>query len=219
MVDLICLLPVFILVTGLLIGLFKFIVALYPSILKIGIINKLNQLSLSRTVEKFRRGKMGKDFIQEENAENNVQSKSEGLHTEQLLVETLKKIGCRPEKVNDDTLRFEYQGGIFQILFNDTSVYVTVRFLFWHDFSSYDIDRFSVMQKVVNEANAVTSGKVFYSVNKEDETVYLHSENTSLFIKEIPQKEDYLYGILQGLFRIRSYVYCEMEKAMCKEND
>lgn len=169
-------------------------------------------------VDIFKRFKMEKESIQED-IEGEAQSESKVLHTEQLLIETLKKIGCKPEKIDDDKFRFEYQGGQFSIAFSDTSAIISVRFLFWYEFSSYDIDKFAVMRECINEANIHGDCTVFYALNKETETVYLHSVNTSLFIKEIPRIEDYLCGILQDLFRSRNFVYSRIEKAMCKEND
>lgn len=163
----------------------------------------------------FKHFKMEKESIQE-GIEGDAQSGSEGLHTEQLLIETLKKIGCKPEKDDDNTFVVEYQGGYFHIHFGDTSAYIRVEFLFWAEFSPYDIDRFATMQKVVNEANIDCPCQVFYSVNKEEGKVYLHTRSTCLFIKEIPRIEDYFRGILQSLFRTRNYVDSKIEKTCMK---
>lgn len=58
-------------------------------------------------VDIFKRFKMEKESIQED-IEGEAQSGSESLHTEQLLVETLEKIGCKPEKIDGNIFRSEY---------------------------------------------------------------------------------------------------------------
>jgi len=84
--------------------------------------------------------------------------------------------------------------------------------LFFYEFSSYDIEKFAAMQKVINDANSRFDGTVIYAVNKENETVYLHSIRSLLFIQQIPGIEGYLHNILQDLFRIRNFVCLALGK-------
>lgn len=179
-----------ILVVGMSIGLYKFIKGLIHN-------------------------KMKKDLTHVENTNNEEQDNhQEGLHTGQLVIDTLKAIGCVPEKIEDNEMRFDYQGGTFNLLFKDDSPFITLRFLFWHEFSTYDLDRFAVMQKTVNKANMKHTCKVFYTIDKESETVDLHSEYKTVFIKEIPKLDLLLRGILQDLFHTRHYVYNIIESAV-----
>ena len=141
------------------------------------------------------------------------------LNTKELVIDTLKKIGCKPEEDEDGSLRFYYQEGHFLIIFSDAPDWIRIILLFWHEFPTSDIDQFSRIRKAVNEANSIESCNVFYVVNKETGTVYLHSSMDLFFVPQIPRLDDYLRTILSILFRSRFSVYNEIKKMEMKEDD
>ena len=128
------------------------------------------------------------------------------LNTKELVIDTLKKIGCKPEEDDDGRLHIDYQEWHFMILCGDTYFWICVDFPFWYEFSTYDIDQFSRMQKAVNEANRRGLCNVYYAVNKETETVYLHSSIYLLFVPQIPRLDDYLRAAFIDLFKSRYFV-------------
>ena len=141
------------------------------------------------------------------------------LNTKELVIDTLKKIGCKPEEDDDGRLHIDYQEGYFVILCSDTSTWICVDFPFWYECSTYDIDQFSRMQKAVNEANRRGLCNVYYAVNKETETVYLHSTIFLLFVPQIPRLDDYLRAAFIDLFKSRYFVYNEIKEIELKENE
>lgn len=147
----------------------------------------------------------------------NTNTDSQQVNTKDLVIDTLKKIGCKPEEDDEGRLHFDYQEGHFVISCCDTSYWIRIEFLFWYDFSTYDIDQFSRMQKAVNVANSIGSCNVFYAVNKETDTVYLHSNWSLPFVAEIPDLDDYLREALKMLFASRYFVCHEIEKVESKE--
>lgn len=155
------------------------------------------------------------DDVETENVNMGLQQ----LKTKELVIDTLKKIGCKPEEDEDGSLRFDYQEGYFVISYSDTSYSIRVDLPFWYDFPTYDIDQFSRMQKAVNEANTRKIYKVFYAVNKEMETVYLHSTIDLLFVPQIPRLDDYLREAFRVLFKSRYFVYNEIKEIELKENE
>lgn len=174
---------------------------------------------LRMIVEIFKRCKIRKEIHKEESMENDIQSKndaqsnSDSLQTGQLLIETLKKLNCIPQKGDNDELCFEYQEFSFHIRYN-TSAFIDIYFPYWMEISSYDIDKFSIMRECINDAQLTFSCKVIYYLDTETNTVSVHSTARILFIKEIPQIEDYLRSILHDLFYSRNFVSSRMaEKA------
>ena len=141
------------------------------------------------------------------------------LNTKELVIDTLKKIGCKPEEDDDGRLHIDYQEWHFMILCGDTYFWISVDFPFWYEFSTYDIDQFSRMQKAVNEANSRGLCNVYYAVNKETETVYLHSTIFLLFVPQIPRLDDYLRAAFIDLFKSRYFVYNEIKEIELKENE
>lgn len=139
--------------------------------------------------------------------------------TKKLLVETLRGMGCEPEDDGNGEFMVEYQGAYFRMHIEPSSPFITVLFLFWYEFSSYDIDMFSVMQKAVNDANRIYSTTVFYVVDKDSETVYLHSTKQVIFIPQIPRKNEYLRSVFRDLFFSRQFVYSALSKAQSDEAD
>lgn len=222
-----------VLVIGILIGLFKFIVGI------------------------FKCDKMEKELIQEENIENYAQSNFKSFSTGQLLKENLIKIGCKLKKIDDDALEFAYQGGNFFISFNDDSPHIMVgvyimgssapmtidmlnktmimnivyesRMPYFRP-SSYYPDAFRILdnpdiinpcreeceqcwhKEIIDDSNVVDICRVDFSINELSHELSLYSQKTFLFFKEIPRIEDYLCRFLQDLLRSRNYVYNRIEK-------
>lgn len=155
------------------------------------------------------------DDVEKENVNMDLQQCS----TKNLLIDTLKKIGCRPKEDNEGRILFDYQEGHFVIQYSDTSYWISVDFPFWYEFSTYDIDQFARMQKAVNEVNSGGSCNVYYAVNKETETVYLHSSMILPFVPQIPDLDDFLRAALKALFVSRYFVCNKLEKTEMKEDD
>lgn len=136
-------------------------------------------------VDIFKRFKMEKESIQED-IEGEAQSGSESLHTEQLLVETLEKIGCKPEKIDGNIFRseynycfpvpydflrdyyileFEYHGGRFYIRFNDTSEYIHV--ISYISKFPFPTDKMGIITELVCESWMATkhSGRLQFDID------------------------------------------------------
>lgn len=135
-------------------------------------------------------------------------------YTQELLIETLRNMGCRPSKEEDGDIYVEYQGAGFSIEADEVSPFATFRFLFWYEFSSYNIDAFSTMQKIVNNANCALNISVFYTINKDSDTVYIHSSKRVLFIPQIPKIDNYMHSVFRELFYSRQYVSNALDRVL-----
>lgn len=179
----------------------------------------------------YRQNKIEREMLQSEEKENDMNATDVENNevkkapikwkTKELVVETLREIGCNPEEADDEenAIIFEYQDGMFVVLLKDELPHIGIDFRFLYEFSVYDVEKFALMQKVINDVNSVLFCSVFYSVNKETETVYLHSRVRILFIPQIPMINEYLSMILKDLFRSRYLVCKELDKITGDEDN
>lgn len=179
----------------------------------------------------YRQNKIEREMLQNEEKENDmnatdmenneVKKAPIKWNTKELVIETLRGMGCEPEKADDEenAIIFEYQDGMFVVLLKDELPHIGIDFRFWYEFSVYDVEKFALMQKVINDVNSVLFCSVFYSVDKETETVNLHSRVRTLFIPQIPMINEYLSIILKDLFRSRYLVCKELDKITVDEDN
>ena len=109
-----------------------------------------------------------------------------------LVLTTLRKIGCDPETEVRNNLNYAYfifQGEKYTIESNDTCKFITIYDTWWHSISIY--------------------GDV--------EEIGVHSRRTILFIKEIPEIDNYLICVLNDFFKAQRLVLTELEKCKVTE--
>ena len=141
------------------------------------------------------------------------------LATEDLVLKTLREMGCNYTIVEDvpviRLIHFHYQGQLFFIEVTQDSPYITLIQEWWHVMSmDGDIEDFACMQKAVNDANAYGHVTVCYRFDKEDRTIGLSSRNTILFVEDIIHLDNYLEAMLKSLqnklkfrFKRRAYFF------------
>jgi len=172
----------------------------------------------------YRQNKIEREMLQSEEKENDmnatdvenneVKKAPIKWNTKELVIETLREMGCYFEKADgeENAIIFEYQGGMFVVSLKDELPHIGIDFRFWYDFSMYDVEKMALMQKVINNVNSFLFCSVLYTVDKEKETVNLHSRVQILFIPQIPKINKYLSAILRDLFRSRNLVCSELDK-------
>ena len=139
-----------------------------------------------------------------------------------LVLSTLRKIGCDPqtELQGDITyVYFTYQGEKYTIECNDSCYFVIIYDTWWYSISIYsDVEEIANLHKVVNLANQHVNCTLLYTTNNEIEEIGVHSRQTLLFRKEIPELDKYLMSILSGFFKAQRLVLTELEKCKVLEN-
>ena len=163
-------------------------------------------------VNEYRRNKQLKNMKPQE-TQSSLQQQQEVLHTKDLVIRTLRAIGCEPSVNEEDENRidFQYQGGNFFIITADGYVFTYLYFVWWYDAPLDNIDALSAIQKAVNNANCQPIGcNVMYTINKEDRIVGVHSRSQILFSPDIKGLDRYLTAKLQELFEVRNNVVMEI---------
>ena len=136
--------------------------------------------------------------------------------THQLLLEVLNRMNCPYEKLGDDDIQFQYQGGHFIASANDEYNYIRIRYLYFYSVEMYDKERVEKLKRVVNKANTNFLVQTFYHVDKDDNTMCVHCQSTFYFTRRIDDLEGYLDCELRGFFNQGHYVHMEMER---EDND
>ncbi len=163
-------------------------------------------------VNEYRRNKQLKNMKPQE-TQSSLQQQQEVLQTKDLVIRTLRAIGCEPSINEEDENRidFQYQGGNFFIITADGYVFTYLYFVWWYDAPLDNIDALSAIQKAVNNANCQPIGcNVMYTINKEDRIVGVHSRSQILFSPDIRGLDRYLTTELQELFEVRNNVVMEI---------
>ena len=139
-----------------------------------------------------------------------------------LVLSTLRKIGCDPETElqRDITyVYFTYQGEKYTIECNDSCYFINIYDTWWYSISIYsDVEEIANLHKVVNLANQHVNCTLLYTTNNEIEEIGIHSRQTLLFRKEIPELDKYLMSIMSGFFKAQRLVLTELEKCKVLEN-
>lgn len=135
-----------------------------------------------------------------------------------LVLEVLKKIGCKPVEENEIKIRFSYQGETFAIDATNDYYFINIYDLWWYEIPLDDnIDEFARMQKAINYTNTIGTCTVLYSINEQEGVIGVSSKNTLLFTSQIPKLDIYMLSILDGFFKTKQNVMMEMEKYKVRE--
>lgn len=139
-----------------------------------------------------------------------------------LVLTTLRKIGCDPETEVRNNLNYAYftfQGEKYMIESNDTCKFITIYDTWWHSISVYsDVEEIANLHKTINLVNQYVNCTLLYTTNKDIEEIGVHSRRTILFIKEIPEIDNYLICVLNDFFKAQRLVLTELEKCKVTEN-
>lgn len=139
-----------------------------------------------------------------------------------LVLTTLRKIGCDPETEERNNLNYAYftfQGEKYTIESNDTCKFITIYDTWWHSISIYsDVEEIANLHKTINLVNQYVNCTLLYTTNKDIEEIGVHSRRTILFIKEIPEIDNYLICVLNDFFKAQRLVLTELEKCKVTEN-
>ena len=139
-----------------------------------------------------------------------------------LVLTTLRKIGCDPqiELQGDITyVYFTYQGEKYTIECNDSCYFIIIYDTWWYSISIYsDVEEIANLHKVVNLANQHVNCTLLYTTNNEIAEIGIHSRQTLLFRKEIPELDKDLMSVLSGFYKAQRLVLTELEKCKVLEN-
>lgn len=131
--------------------------------------------------------------------ENQKQQQEEAgvLATRNLLMSTLREMGCQPEIDEEGDVRFQYQGRFFYCCLEKNVINIVYPCWEKFDIRSIDInDIYTTINKIHLSKNIWC--RIICAV--EENTVSLMSVYSTVFISEIPFLKDLLEASLQDFF-------------------
>lgn len=137
-----------------------------------------------------------------------------GCPTRELLMHTLRRIGCEPLVEGDEgAICFDYQGERFLVESSNECLFINLYDTWWYRISmDADIEEFANMQKAVNLINGWASCTALYTINQEERIIGLHLKKNMLFVSQIPELEQYLKSTFEDFFKTQRALITEMEK-------
>ena len=133
--------------------------------------------------------------------------------TTQLIIETLKGIGCQPDIGKDGAISVAYQGENF--IMQPNGKYVRIWDPSW---SSIRVDdpNLPMLKEAVNEAN-YSFGPTILLGTPDDEMVCLHSRLDIILLPELPNIGAYVGAMLDSFFQAKENVRDKFQELNAKQ--
>lgn len=117
--------------------------------------------------------------------------------TLELITDTLHKLRCQTEIIEDGCLATNYQGERFAICYADDCAVIDICDVGWYRQPNDDIEAVANIKRAINEVNIYSMAKLFYT---NDEEIIVYTRRHAIFIKEIPQLDQYLASLFNSIF-------------------
>jgi len=163
-------------------------------------------------MEDRRKENRSKYAWEKQSNEPESQNEVEEVNAQDLFIETLTKIGCK-YKVDEDSdrrIHFDYQGEHFFADTNKGSSFVHLYDTYWLEVELYQTDEVSRLRKAINTANQSELVTTLFTIDDDEKSMYVHSHYSFIFMKNIPDLDDYLKAILYSFFEVHRSVTTEV---------
>lgn len=154
-------------------------------------------------------GRIGYSFNDEDQGQSDYAKMNEAVDTaidaednktRNLVINTLKKIGCQPEVDDKDRICFKYQGEDFFIDADNNYQFVTLWDTWW---LCIDCDNANVehLKEAINSNNINTIVSTFYTMDEDSKQMGVHCKAIFALTPSTVNREDYLKTILNDCFK------------------
>lgn len=127
------------------------------------------------------------------------------ISTQELVTETLKKIGCQPETNDDGNISFKYQGEDFYIAAEEETRFIMIWSPWWGSINT-DNDALPYLKEVINLANVESMVTVVYVTDEDEKTIGLHSHCHTLFSPNEGDLSGHLKMLLDQFFETQTLI-------------
>lgn len=132
--------------------------------------------------------------------------------TEELVISTLKKMRCNPEKNEDGNIGFMYQGDDFYLSLQEDVPFVMIWYPWWGTINT-DNPVLPYLKEIINAVNIssfITT--VFMAENEGDKEIGIHSHCHTFFTESALEPEEHLKLILDSFFDTRNAIKENIDK-------
>lgn len=129
----------------------------------------------------------------------------ENMTTPDLVIATLKQLGCQPEVNEEEHINFKYQGDDFFIICEEEHRLIMIWNPWWASIS-LDNEALPYLKEIINAVNMNSLATTVYAIDEDSQTIGIHSKcHIQLFPKEeTPDKQ--LTEILDSFFTIHDTI-------------
>ena len=122
------------------------------------------------------------------------------MKTRDLVIETLKKVGCQPEVDDKDNICFKYQGESLYVSADNNFKFITIWDPWWIAMDLTDAD-VETVKEAVNMVNTdLPLAHIIYSIDKENGKLGVHTRCDTVFTDELPQLDDLVKSLMEHFF-------------------
>lgn len=134
-----------------------------------------------------------------EHLEQMTKDELDEISTKQLVVSTLKMIGCQPEENEEGHIAFKYQGDDFYIAAEEENRFIMIWNPWWGSINT-DNEAFPVLKEIINLVNVNSLVTTVYMADEDGKTVGLHSRCHTYFSPNEGELKEHLKMLLDFFF-------------------
>lgn len=131
--------------------------------------------------------------------ERMTRNELDGISTQELVIRTLKKIGCQPEINEEGHVSFKYQGDDFYIAAEEENRFIMIWNPWWGSISA-DNEAFPYLKEFINLVNINSLVTTVYMADEDEKTIGLHSRCHTYFSPNEGELEAHLKLLLDSFF-------------------
>ena len=129
----------------------------------------------------------------------------EDKQTRNLLLKTLKEIGCQPEIDDNNSIIFKYQGEEFKIDASNDNAFIWIYNVAWMGIKTSNTNA-DFLKQAINKANENSTITNLYTINEKIGFITAHCQMASYFAYNIPNHIEYLKSILDDFLSAQKKV-------------
>lgn len=141
-----------------------------------------------------------------EHIERMTKDELDDVTTRDLVVSTLKKIGCQPQINNEGNVVFKYQGDDFYVAAEEENRFIMIWNPWWGSIST-DNEALPILKEVINLTNINSLITTVYMADEEDEkAIGIHSHCHTYFSPNEGDLEGHLKMLLDMFFDVHNTI-------------
>lgn len=138
------------------------------------------------------------------------------ISTKDLVINTLKEIGCQPEINEDDQICFKYQGDDFYIVAEEENRFIMIWNPWWGCINT-DNDALPILKEIINLTNVKSIVTTVHMMDEDGKTIGLHSHCHTYFSPNEGGLEEHLRMLLDCFFDVHNSIKENMNQIGTEE--
>lgn len=151
-----------------------------------------------------------------EHIERLTKNELDDVSTNELVISTLKKIGCQPAMNEEQQICFKYQGEDFYIAAEEENRFIMIWNPWWGCINA-DNEAFPILKEIINLSNVKSIVTTVYMADEDGKTIGLHSHCHTYFSPNEGELEEHMKMLLDFFFDIHNFIKDNMNQIGTEE--